>query len=153
MEDDIYETVTKGTLIRGTLNSVIPTDGALVNRIGYTAFRYSGIQSIVIPSNITILESYCFNYAESLTSVILHEGLTTIGSQAFSKCTALTSIIIPASVIDMRSNVFANSLKLTHIYCRIAQEPTSGWDGSWNYKISGDPNQGYIPVTWGYTGA
>ncbi|MEG2159381.1 MAG: leucine-rich repeat domain-containing protein, partial [Clostridia bacterium] len=94
MEDDIYETVTKGTLIRGTLNSVIPTDGALVNRIGYTAFRYSGIQSIVIPSNITILESYCFNYAESLTSVILHEGLTTIGSQAFSKCTALTSIII-----------------------------------------------------------
>ncbi len=74
------------TLILGSNNSVIPTDGS-VTKIGMSAFEYRrGLTSIVIPDCVTEIGDLAFFGCEGLTSVFYPASRPRIGSQAFYGC-------------------------------------------------------------------
>ena len=73
------------------------------------------LTKIIIPENITIIETSAFSNCKSLTKVTLPNGFTSIGSGAFNNCSNLASINIPNSVTSIGHKAFNNCGKLTNI--------------------------------------
>ena len=93
----IIETETN-TLIAGCNNTIIPES---VTAIGDLAFAGSGLTTITIPGNVSIIGVRALFACDSLTSVTILEGVTTIEDHAFTWCSSLTKITIPESVITL----------------------------------------------------
>ena len=75
-----------GTLLCGTKNSVIPTDGS-VTRIEWVAFAGCvDLVSIVIPDSVTSIGYGAFEGCTNLTSVVIGNSVTSIGDHAFDYC-------------------------------------------------------------------
>jgi hypothetical protein len=81
-----------------------------------SAFSYSSLESIVIPSTVQILGSFCFSYCKSLSSIIVESNsrLTRIESFAVSK-SSLQSILIPSNVAILESKRFSRCESLASI--------------------------------------
>lgn len=154
-----------GTLIKGTSESVIPTDGS-VTVLGPSAFNaISGLTEIVIPDTIVSISqgalsecpdlicvvlpeglnsipTDCFEYDTALTAIDLPEGVVSIGNRAFGNCTALAEIFIPSSVTSIAANAFTGCTALTTVnYGGTAEQwaaITIGKNNSWltNAKIN-----------------
>ena len=107
----LIETATK-TMIGGSENSVIPTDGS-VTRIGDYAF------------------SICCNP----TSIVIPDGVTSIGNYAFSDCSNLIGIVIPSSVTSIGCSVFYNCIELMSINFNGTQEQWNAIskNNDWDY--------------------
>lgn len=98
--------------------------------LGVHALSFSGLQSIVIGSGVTTIESYlsygnynltsvtltnnileikdyAFQNCYSLPSMTLPENLVSVGLSAFSGCTSLTTISIPGSVTHISQSAFS----------------------------------------------
>jgi hypothetical protein len=88
------EECTKLTTIRGD------------NNLG--AFDNAWIKEIIIPSSVTTIEAYAFQY-----------------------CQLLTNIFIPSSVTYMGERIFDGCASLTTVYCEATEKP-SGWSYKWN---------------------
>ncbi len=87
------------TLVLGTANSVIPSDGS-VTVIGNAAFEgRSGLTSIEIPAGVTHIGQGAFGET-GLTSVSIPEGVVSVANGAFTDCSSLTSISLPASITE-----------------------------------------------------
>lgn len=69
-----------------------------VRSIGAHDFNGSGLTSIVIPDNITSIESGAFYFCENLTTVDIAEGLEYIEYNVFQNSKNLTGINIPSTV-------------------------------------------------------
>ncbi len=83
-------------LILGCKNSVIPTDGSVIN-IGNGAFgNCTGLTSIVIPNSVTSIEGSAFGGCSNLTSIVIPDSVTNIGANAFMGC---TNLIVDENVI------------------------------------------------------
>lgn len=78
-------------------------------------FCGSSIDNIVIPDNITVIETAAFYKCTSLTSVTIGSNVTIIGESAFSDCYNLTSIEIPNSVTSIGDHAFSYCSSLTSI--------------------------------------
>ena len=99
-----------------------------VTSIGEYAFQYcSSLTSINIPSSVTSIGIQAFSYCSSLTSINIPNSVTSIGKQAFSYCSSLTSINIPSSVTSIGEYAFSNcnALKVALIQ---AYRIKIGWD-------------------------
>ena len=83
-----------------------------VQRIGNSAFAYSGLQSISLPSGLTSIGDGAFEYTQ-LQSISLPSGLTSIGDGAFNS-TYISSIIIPSGVTAIGDYTFANCSMLNY---------------------------------------
>jgi len=84
-------------IIVAFLSSVTIEDGDNVVTIGESAFRNTGLTSIIIPKCVTTIRPYAFSYCRYLTNVTIEDVCTfTIGEFAFQN-SALTSITIPNS--------------------------------------------------------
>lgn len=75
---------------------------------------------VVIPSvlgdcPVTSINTYAFNYCESITSITIPDGVTKIGREAFASCTGLTSVIISESVESLGKGVFKDCTSLTSV--------------------------------------
>jgi hypothetical protein len=57
------------------------------------------IMNLNIPSSVTSIGDYAFNYCTSLVSVDIPSSVTSVGYAAFQGCTNLTGVSIPASVV------------------------------------------------------
>lgn len=68
--------------------------------------------SIIIPENITVIDSNAFAGAAELSNVILPEKLEEIRENAFSGCTELKAIDIPAKVTKIDKTAFTECPKL-----------------------------------------
>jgi len=99
-----------------------------VTNVGDFAFSQSGLTSVTISNNITVINKGVFSGCTSLKSVTIPNGVTTIkgGTSgfnnngyytdgAFSGCTGLTSVTIPNSVTDIEANAFTTCTGLTNI--------------------------------------
>lgn len=69
-------------------------------------FAPAGIQTLILPSGITALESEAFTEAPLLQSITLPEGITSIPFGAFSACKSLTNVNIPTSVTGIDDYAF-----------------------------------------------
>jgi predicted metal-binding protein len=87
-----------------------------LTRIRWLTFSTSSLQSILIPRNVEILESCCFQSCRSLSSITFESNshLTRIGSNAFYG-SSLESIMIPSNVEILESYCFADCDSLLSI--------------------------------------
>ncbi len=77
-----------------------------VTRIGYRAFEWCSLESIILPYGVTEIGESAFEYCEALENIIIPNSVVTIKEDAFFGCTSLESIIIPDSVTEIGSNAF-----------------------------------------------
>ena len=89
------------------LNIVIIPD--TVTEIGYSAFAYSGLQSITIPNTVKQIGNEAFRNCKNLTDIELPNALTEIAYGTFGNCENLESVTIPDTVTKIGSNAFINS--------------------------------------------
>lgn len=96
----LYEMIDKGK------NSVSISTNC--HTIMGTAFRYSSLISVEIPSNVKEISYEAFYNCSNLKTVILNEGLEIIGEYAFAYSYNLTEIALPSTLVSLGYNVFAN---------------------------------------------
>lgn len=60
--------------------------------VGYAAFYYTGLESIVIPDSVTSIGAQAFYRCSALTSVTIGKGVKSIGDYAFYECMELKKI-------------------------------------------------------------
>ena len=75
-----------------------------------------GAKSMTIPSSVTRIGNYAFEYCSALISVTIPSSVTSIGEFAFYGCSGLTSITIPESVTSIGSYAFSGCSELKTVY-------------------------------------
>ncbi len=86
------------------------------NVIGTNMFSATGLQTLILPDNATLIEDGAFQDSwATLRSVTFGEGLTSIGEKAFKNCDLLTSIVIPDNVTSIGKEAFRSCESLTSI--------------------------------------
>lgn len=103
------------TLIAGTCNAVIPTDGS-VTVIGINAFSGRNITSVVIPEGVTSIGKNSFLNCKVLEEVRILEGVVGIGENAFYGCEKLERIYLSSTVSSLGEKIFEKCTSLTEIY-------------------------------------
>ena len=75
---------------------------------------------IRIPSTVTTIRPYAFDWCEEITTLTFPEGVTTVGECALNGCKSLTKLYLPASIrkIDLLADDSDNALSaLKQIHC------------------------------------
>ena len=83
---------------------VIP-DG--ITTIGSYAFYHSTLESVIIPSSTTSIESTAFGYCKNLSKIDIPNSVTKIGIMAFENCSKLSSVNISDNVAEIKMLTFA----------------------------------------------
>ncbi|MCD8180421.1 MAG: leucine-rich repeat domain-containing protein, partial [Firmicutes bacterium] len=100
---------------RKSINSIVIKTG--VTSIDTYAFYYcSALTSVTIPDGVTSIGTYAFYYCSALTSVTIPDGVTSIGSYAFCGCSSLSYVEIPNTVTSIGSCAFNHCTALTDVY-------------------------------------
>lgn len=110
-------TFTSGSISAGSAATgalVIPNviDKQIVTQIGSECFdNNDNITSVAIPSTVTVINGYAFQYCNNLASVTFgaDSQLTTINKDAFYELPLLTSFVFPATVTYVGGQSFAYS--------------------------------------------
>ncbi len=75
----------------------------------------TSITKLVIPAEVTNINSWAFSNCSSLSNVIISDGVKNIGESAFRNCTSLRSITIPETITKIEDYTFANCKSFTDI--------------------------------------
>ena len=87
-----------------------------MTHIGDEAFAYcKGLQSIELPSSVTIIDNSTFFGCSGLQSVRILHGVIEIGEWAFLGCESLQSIEIPSSVTSIGDRAFLKCKNLSSL--------------------------------------
>ncbi len=80
--------------------------GLPVVSIGDSAFEDSSLTSVTIPSSVTNIGNYAFDYCYNLTGIMLGNNVTSIGYDAFEECYDLTNATIGNNVTSIGDYAF-----------------------------------------------
>ncbi len=95
------------TLIKGTSNSVIPTDGS-VTVIAENAFDHSeGLTQITIPNTVEYIGEWAFYGCKGLTNLTIPSSVQKIDYVAFAHCTNIASLTLEDGIKEIESNAFS----------------------------------------------
>lgn len=86
-----------------------------LKEIGMTAFIWTAIEEVTIPSTITNWDKSVFGYCENLKSVTIGNGLTRIPDFTFYGCSALNGVELPGSVVSIGEGAFSECVNLEWI--------------------------------------
>lgn len=86
-----------------------------INEIQSGAFAESGLEEVILPIRLTIIESQLFEGCETLNNIILPTKLEDIGDYAFDGCTSLKHIDLPSSIKSIGEGVFSGCVNLIEI--------------------------------------
>lgn len=97
-----------GSVILGCKNSTIPEDPSITS-IAYNAFAgCEGLERIIIPGNIKVIDEQAFYMCKNLKSVTIESGVETINEKAFSECTKLAIVDLPETITTIANYAFKN---------------------------------------------
>lgn len=74
--------------------------------IGDSAFAYTSIESLSLPTTLKSIGDSAFNCCFSLNKVIIPDGVKSIGERAFFGCNKLKKVTVPKSVKDIGDKAF-----------------------------------------------
>ena len=101
----VTQTLEKYPLGKTEQNYCVP-DG--IQKIQWYAFYgCSSLESIELPSSVTIIGQSAFSHCSALATISLQEGVTNIGRMSFCDCNSLINVTIPNSVISIGDYAFA----------------------------------------------
>ena len=84
--------------------------------LGEYAFRYcSSLKAIALPSGMTHINEFTFQNCSSLKTVSIPSTVKVIGKDAFAGCQALTSVTLPAGVTEIEEKTFLNCRNLATV--------------------------------------
>lgn len=70
-------------------------------------FEGAAIKEIILPNNITVIESHSFRNCKNLKKICFPNKLKVIGSGAFSGCSGLEEVILPPKVEQLKMCAFS----------------------------------------------
>ncbi|MBD9093614.1 MAG: hypothetical protein EGQ20_13945, partial [Bacteroides oleiciplenus] len=86
------------------------------NTVGNSFFHSSTtLETIILPTGITRIESSAFAESPSLKQVVIPESVNFIGSQAFLNCPALESIALPSALRTLEGSSFQGCTNLKEV--------------------------------------
>lgn len=109
-----------------------------MTRIPENMFRSSGLLSIDIPTNITVIGDEAFSDCTGLTSCTIGSGVTSIGDYAFNNCTSLTSVTVNAitpPTLGSKAFDYTNNCPI-YVPCESVSSYINSW-GSLSARIRG----------------
>ena len=77
--------------------------------IAGSAFSYTKLEKIIIPTTVKNIGEYAFYESKKLINATIPDGVCTVGSYAFYNCTNLVTITMPDSVKEIGFNAFTGS--------------------------------------------
>ena len=86
------------------------------------AFYNCGMESIKLPSSLTMVSKSAFAFCYNLQRISIPSHVEYIGEEAFANCQELNEIILPKSLSFLGENVFTNCFNLTDIYYEGSEE-------------------------------
>ncbi|EAY23689.1 surface antigen BspA-like [Trichomonas vaginalis G3] len=89
----------------------VPT---FIRKIGNSAFRGSNINKIILTSNVTTLENWCFSNAQ-IAEFTFTDQITSIGSWIFAGCGRLTSVTLSENIKKIPDRTFYTCVNLATI--------------------------------------
>ena len=97
------------------MKSAIISDS--VTKIGSSAFKGSKyLENIVIPNSVSgRIETWAFEFCDSLTSVTMSNYITKIDQQAFRGCKSLESITLPSGITVIGMSAFDSCVNLKNV--------------------------------------
>ncbi len=90
--------------------------------IGKYAFFNSGLTSVAIPSNISVIEYCTFSCCRELESVVIPSSVTSINNGAFNGCWKLKSVMLPSSVTFIDGNAFSRCSDVSSMIVEIGNK-------------------------------
>lgn len=97
------------------LNAFLEIEGSRIGNLEELYVDGKLVDEIVVPDNVTTIDSNKYSNLTFLKSVVIPEGVTSIGYSAFSDCTALKSVKLPSSLVNIESYAFDSCRALTDI--------------------------------------
>lgn len=107
--------------------------------LGESAFRNcSSLKAIALPSGMTHINEYTFANCSSLETVSIPSSVRAIGKDAFQECHALTSVTLPADVTEIEEKTFLNceNLATVKILGNVTRIGASAFSGCSNVLTS-----------------
>ncbi len=91
-------------------------DGKQVTKIGDMAFARTSVEEVTIPSGVTAIGTYAFQFCENLKKVTMPErGMLSIGNQAFTQCKSLEEVTLPSDLETIGEYAFENCESLAEL--------------------------------------
>ena len=104
----------------------IPTNVKVLREM---TFWDSGVERVVLPEGLEVIEAQCFEYASKLVEINLPAGLKKVGERAFRLCSSLLSITIPKGVEEITPNAFSGCENMIAINVETGNDHYSAVDG------------------------
>lgn len=102
-----------------------------VTEIGERAFSNSGLKKLVIPNEITVINSGLCSYCDKLETVVFSTATTEIKNDAFLECPKLKNIDLPDSLKKIGENAFLTG---TNVNAYIPKDVTNIENEAFNKK-------------------
>jgi hypothetical protein len=91
------------------------TLGEGLEEIGESAFKYTSLESIVIPNAIRTIERQVFSGCTRMTNITLGDGVEEIEKFAFINCESLERVVIPPAVKRIAYGAFCRCWMMTSL--------------------------------------
>jgi len=88
-----------------------------VRKIGENAFANTGIQHIILPEGLEILESGIFANTYLQDTLVIPSTVKQIRHHAFFRCRMLNALVLPAGLEGIQQDAFLECFSLNYIQC------------------------------------
>lgn len=113
-----YCYILKGINVAEENDNYCSSGGALFDKDMTTLIQYpAGLESLsyTVPESIAYINSYAFQYNNSLESVIIPDNVKEIGYRAFYSCVGLESVTLGNGITAIENSTFLSCVKLKAI--------------------------------------
>lgn len=89
----------------------------------YSFYNTTSLSLIDLPENLEYIYEYAF-YNSGLQSIVIPNNVYLINHYAFQDCKNMTEVVLPGSVSNYNGNPFYNCKAITKVTCRAATPPS-----------------------------